>query len=312
MRKLLTAIVAAATVAALTATVGSGSNWWVLSPDSGAGDVSGATFGPATYDVDGPVALAQDPSDADGPNTTDACSPPLASVAGMIALADRGACPFTTKAKNAQDAGALGLLVVNDVEGPLALGAVVGAPAIAIPAVGITRALGAEIKAALDRGGANVVLRSRFRDRLVGLRSRIAALEPALQGNQAKVRLTTVLEFLDKALQDASWRPNGKLVVTDEGIYALRQLRMAVNYLRTPNEELDLASEQLQVGLIALAFVITETRYAEVAADPGASSNALARARQHLDNAAAQPESPNALVQLIAAWDVLDGQPPRP
>jgi signal peptide peptidase-like 2B len=38
-------------------------------------------------------------------------------LANSVALATRGECSFTSKAKNAQASGAAGLLVINDNEG---------------------------------------------------------------------------------------------------------------------------------------------------------------------------------------------------
>jgi hypothetical protein len=61
------------------------------------------------------VVLAQDPATPDGPSTTDACSTltNAAAIAGNIALVDRGDCFFVDKARNAQNAGAIGMVVVN-------------------------------------------------------------------------------------------------------------------------------------------------------------------------------------------------------
>ena len=40
-----------------------------------------------------------------------------AAIAGKIALVDRGICGFTIKVKNAQNAGAIGVVVANNVGG---------------------------------------------------------------------------------------------------------------------------------------------------------------------------------------------------
>jgi hypothetical protein len=105
------------------------------------------------------VVLGQDPSDAAGASTTDACSPltNAAEVAGNIAILDRGTCSFVIKVKNAQDAGAIAVLVADNVAGgpPAGLG---GAdPTITIPSVRITLADGNAIKAQLA-GGVNATL----------------------------------------------------------------------------------------------------------------------------------------------------------
>ena len=77
------------------------------------------------------------------------------AVSGKIALIDRGTCSFTQKVKNAQNAGAIGAIIVDNVAGcpPAGLG---GAdPTITIPAVRITLADGTALKANLP---ANVSL----------------------------------------------------------------------------------------------------------------------------------------------------------
>jgi hypothetical protein len=104
--------------------------------------------------VTGNLVLAVDPNDAAGPSTTDACSPltNAAAIAGNIAVVDRGSCNFTVKVKNAQDAGATGVVVADNAAGapPAALG---GAdPEVFIPAVRVTLPDGNAIKAQLAAG----------------------------------------------------------------------------------------------------------------------------------------------------------------
>lgn len=118
--------------------------------------VGAASFGPALSPagVSGMVVQALDPADGSGTSVFDACSPltNAAAVAGKIALVDRGTCGFTNKVKNAQDAGAVAVIVADNVAGgpPTGLG---GAdPAITIPSVRITLADGAAIKAQLNAG----------------------------------------------------------------------------------------------------------------------------------------------------------------
>lgn len=53
---------------------------------------------------------------------TRACSPATVAHAGQIVVIDRGVCTFTTKVRNAQNAGAVGVLIVNNVAGdPVAM-----------------------------------------------------------------------------------------------------------------------------------------------------------------------------------------------
>ena len=73
----------------------------------------GAEFGPAldTTGITGNVTLVNDSVGT----MTDACEAlPGGSLAGQIALIDRGTCAFTVKVKNAQNAGATAAIVVNN------------------------------------------------------------------------------------------------------------------------------------------------------------------------------------------------------
>ncbi len=130
----------------------------VNSPAAIAGNyaVGAAAFGPplSSPGITGNVVLALDPADAAGPSTTDACSAitNAAAVAGRIALVDRGTCGFVLKVKNAQNAGAVAVIVADNAAGgpPGGLG---GAdPTIVIPSVRITLADGNLVKAQLGSG----------------------------------------------------------------------------------------------------------------------------------------------------------------
>ncbi len=118
--------------------------------------VGTAAFGPALgpAGLSGQVVAALDASNAAGPSTTDGCSAitNAAAVAGNIAILDRGTCGFIVKVKNAQNAGAVAVLVADNVAGgpPAGLG---GAdPTITIPSVRITLPDGNAIKAQLAAG----------------------------------------------------------------------------------------------------------------------------------------------------------------
>ena len=112
-------------------------------------DVGTASFGAplSTTPVTQDVVLV-----ADGVGTTtDACEALTngAAVSGRIALIDRGNCPFAQKVKNAQNAGAIGAIIADNVAGcpPAGLGGV--DPTVTIPAVRITLADGNTVKANL-------------------------------------------------------------------------------------------------------------------------------------------------------------------
>jgi PA domain-containing protein len=132
----------------------------VNSPGAIAGDyeVGLATFGPQTFNVSGNLVLANDGSLP--PNSpTNACEPLTngAQIAGNIALVDRGTCPFVVKVKNAQDAGAIGVVVADSMPGCPPLGMSGVDPTITIPVVRITTDDGAAIKSQL-LGGVNVTM----------------------------------------------------------------------------------------------------------------------------------------------------------
>jgi len=83
-----------------------------------------------------------------------ACAPLDATnalaVRNNIALVDRGSCDFTVKARNVQDAGAIGMIVVDNVPGEVTT--LSGTDeSIRIPAARITLADGIRIKAALQQ-----------------------------------------------------------------------------------------------------------------------------------------------------------------
>jgi hypothetical protein len=121
-------------------------------PSAAAGTytVAQATYGPATpvAGVAGAYALVNDGTAV----PTEGCSPLIGFPAGAIALVDRGNCNFTVKTLNAQAAGAVAVVVVNNVPGaPTAPGGT--APGITIPTVQVGQADGATIKAGLPASG---------------------------------------------------------------------------------------------------------------------------------------------------------------
>lgn len=79
--------------------------------------VGAAAFGPplAWPGVSGEVALATY-AGPDGSPASDGCSPITSDVAGKVAMVDRGTCAFTVKARNAQAAGAIAMLVADTVQ----------------------------------------------------------------------------------------------------------------------------------------------------------------------------------------------------
>ena len=122
----------------------------INSPSSIAGTylVQGAFFGPPINEtgITGDLVLASDSTDQ--PRLACETLANASEVTGMIAVIDRGECLFTVKVKNAQDAGAIGVLIVNNE--PVGLPPMGGDdPTITIPSAGISKADGDSIKNAL-------------------------------------------------------------------------------------------------------------------------------------------------------------------
>ena len=130
-----------------------------------------AAFGATTYNITNAVVLAVDgdtPSPTQGPNdacctnTNNVCSDAgWATVSGKIAIVRRGVCEFGTKAKNMANAGAIGMILVNNAsEGVIAMGAGVNGASVPLtfPAVSVGITNGNNIIAALP--GVNATMNS--------------------------------------------------------------------------------------------------------------------------------------------------------
>ncbi|MDO6596481.1 T9SS type A sorting domain-containing protein [Oceanihabitans sp. 2_MG-2023] len=136
----------------------SASNITVNSPASIAGNYQSfptTNFGPEiTAVITGDLILANDT--ASDP-VTEGCNTFGPSATGKIALIRRGDCNFTEKIKHAQDNGAIGAIMMNNVSGePIPMG---GEDAtITIPSVMISKENGDILEAALASGTVNASL----------------------------------------------------------------------------------------------------------------------------------------------------------
>jgi Zn-dependent metalloprotease len=110
-----------------------------------------ATTGPITADL----LLADD---GVAP-TSNGCEPLTDDAIGRIVLVDRGLCAFTVKVANAQDAGAVGVLVADNVWGPPQDPLGGADPSITIPAVRIPLGTGILFKNTLATEPVNVTMR---------------------------------------------------------------------------------------------------------------------------------------------------------
>jgi subtilisin family serine protease len=115
-----------------------------------------AIFGPQDYSQPGDLAYYS-------PSDLGCVAYPAGTFAGKIALINRGTCTFAVKVKNAQDAGALGVLMINNSNTfPVAMG---GADAtITIPSMMTTLAIGTALKTDMSAGTVSVLLTTAYPD----------------------------------------------------------------------------------------------------------------------------------------------------
>jgi hypothetical protein len=147
----------------------------VSAPQAIAGNyrVATAQFGPplTTAGLAGQLAIARDGSAE--PNLVCAPVANAAEIAGKIALIDRGTCLFVDKVKNAQNAGAVGVIIVNNVpDAPIGLGG--DDPSIVIPSVHLSQADGALLKEVLTVGLPPLAPSDLSAEALPGGRARLA------------------------------------------------------------------------------------------------------------------------------------------
>ncbi len=118
---------------------------------AGSYQVGDASFGPPLAN---PPLLGQVMPVVEQPDGTGLACTPLSpanalAVDNNIGLVDRGSCNFTVKAKNLQNAGARGMIVIDNVAGPVTgLGG--SDPSVTIPAVRVSQADGNLIRASLQ------------------------------------------------------------------------------------------------------------------------------------------------------------------
>ena len=116
---------------------------------SGFYDYGTASFGPPVTTPSAFGTLAVVPVDpVTGPGCVAFDVATAAAVAGKVAIIDRGTCSFAIKAKNAQNAGAFGVIIANNAAGS-APGLGGADPTITIPTVSVSQADGVKLKAAV-------------------------------------------------------------------------------------------------------------------------------------------------------------------
>lgn len=127
----------------------------VTAPTSIAGPITaaGALFGPpvTAQGFTGELAIGRDGSG----RPTLGCGPLVnpGQIAGRIAVLDRGECLFVDKVNHAEDAGAIGVIIVNNVAGPpVNLGGDDSGNPVRIPSVHVAQDDGEALKLALTVG----------------------------------------------------------------------------------------------------------------------------------------------------------------
>jgi subtilisin family serine protease len=125
---------------------------FTVTPDGrhfGYNRASGAPVPPTT----GTYPLARTGTAA---SAADACTAlPAGSLTGKVALIRRGACTFNTKAINAQNAGAAGVLIYNNVLGLQSI-TVAGPPTVTIPAASLSKGDGELLSGRIAAGAVSL------------------------------------------------------------------------------------------------------------------------------------------------------------
>jgi len=158
----------------------------VNTPMSIAGSYSaaGANFGPSSYNVTGTVVEALDASDNPSWVCQDVVN--VEEVTGNIAMIERQSCNFTEKVRNAQDAGAIAVIMCN--HEPVGVTTMGGTnPFINIPSVMLNNENCAAIRAVLSEGVEVTMVREGTADLDSGFDNGIIVHE---YGHGVSIRLT--------------------------------------------------------------------------------------------------------------------------
>lgn len=106
-----------------------------------------------------PMLLVDDDAGLENPI---ACSAVVNDLTGHIAVLYRGTCEFGTKALNAQNAGAVGVIIINNLGGaPVTMGAGADGGAVTIPVIMISSIDGALLRAEAEAGTTEVFIGSK-------------------------------------------------------------------------------------------------------------------------------------------------------
>ncbi|NJN19678.1 MAG: DUF11 domain-containing protein, partial [Oscillochloris sp.] len=127
--------------------------------------VGAASFGPLSFNLTAAVVLVANGTSqprplGDPPSATDGCEAVTNNVIGKIVLIDRGACTYVQKVLNAQNAGAVGVIIANNLAGAAPPSMPGSDPTITIGTFSITFEAGAALKTALIQGPVTATMES--------------------------------------------------------------------------------------------------------------------------------------------------------
>jgi minor extracellular serine protease Vpr len=128
--------------------------YFTVSPDGAKAGYTVAAGSP-NAPTSGTQPIARTGTVASGADACDPATIPAGSIAGKVALIRRGGCGFVVKAENAQDAGAIGVVLYNNAPGRINP-TVEGGDPITIPVVAITAEEGALIDSRLATGPVSI------------------------------------------------------------------------------------------------------------------------------------------------------------
>lgn len=117
-------------------------------------DTAAASFGPSDYDLTAEVVNVVD---SGGFITADACDLPIVNagdLVGKIAVVSRGNCEFLDKVQNVESAGAVGVIIVDNVSaaGAFGIGTSIDPPPQTIPTHSMTLQDGTDMRTAMASG----------------------------------------------------------------------------------------------------------------------------------------------------------------